>query len=376
MNRLGRLLPRRLAPVAGARAHGVHEARVAVDHVGPAVVAVDERLARAAEARPQRGRRGEPVELDLELGVVAERETAAGAPHVVERHRAAAVDERGRADRPGLHQHDRERLERAGRDERERAAQQPPLDGLVDRADRHDVGMRGRRVGDRAREDEPERPGPAVLVVGEALREQPRALPVVDAAEAQQVRTVVETERVAGRGRVPGPGVDTEPDDDRRLRRDREPVLDQSAFRLAPVREPGRRAEQRAVDRKPRASARRARRGAGPRGRRRAGRPATVGWYRNGWNAIDVGVAVPRSRRSGRARPGPACRSTRAARASVTRRPRRIDEVGRGVEVGAPAALRPGSGARVDAVDLGRSRRVVVGPRVRVERARGERVDA
>ena len=109
--------------------------------------------------------------------------------------------------------------------------------------------MRRWPVRDGTRKDELQRPGPAVLVRGEALGEECGAFAVVDAAQAQQERSVVETERDAGRRGVAVAGVGAEADHCRGLLRDREPRLHECPLWLAPVAERSRVLEEIGVHR-------------------------------------------------------------------------------------------------------------------------------
>ena len=145
--------------------------------------------------------------------------------------------------------------------------------------------MGGQLVDDGTGEHEPKVSAAAVLVVRETLGEQSRTFAVVDATETQEKRALVEPERVAHGGFGSGAGVDAEPDHERGFGPDLEAAVDDVALGFAPVRERGGGFEQRAVQRQ-------AYDGLVVRGgvedRARAatcGRPATVGWYRYGWNA-------------------------------------------------------------------------------------------
>jgi hypothetical protein len=88
------------------------EAGVAGDEVIPAVMAGDVLAAVGAQLFAQRSVGDDPVDGRFELGIVGERQRAARAFGVIDRHRAPGVDQRGRADAPRLQQHDGERLVR------------------------------------------------------------------------------------------------------------------------------------------------------------------------------------------------------------------------------------------------------------------------
>ena len=151
---------------------------------------------------------------------------------MLDRRAAPRVHEHGHARFPRLEEHERERLEGGRRDEQRRTAQQSPLGRVVDLADLDDVGMHGHGTLHRPDDGKRERPGVALLVASEERREQMRALAVVDAAEAEQVRARLERARSIQRGRR-GWRVDAEAYDDLRLGdRGREALLGDGSLPL------------------------------------------------------------------------------------------------------------------------------------------------
>ena len=234
-------------------------------------------------------------------------------------------------------------------------------------------GCAGGCVDDRAREHEPQRAAAGVPCSGRSTR-RGGARPCRRRRGRDRAGTAGRRDRARRARRVglAGARVDAEPDDDRGLRPDlRSGRSTSRALGLAPVREPGRGAEHLAVDRE--LQHRLVVRGGVQHGTvGDAGESRDRGVVEERVEGDDVGVG----RAIASIRPGaigPCLSIHSRCSSSVTRRPRRIT---RSVAASKSAdRRRDREPVHLDAVDLGVAGRVVVGPGVGVERARGERFD-